>query len=97
MPLAQNPKAETAAPGAIPDAHEGGVTTTVPEDWLGAPFHESRMAVPAGRVKARLQLDTCVPPVFLTVRLRHRPVSHVESWGRAWVPDSARWWFRRPW
>jgi len=79
VPLAQKPNALTDAPGAMLAAHAGGVTVTAPVCWLAVPFHESRMLVPDGSVKASRHPDTCVVPVLRTVKLRHRPVSHVES------------------
>lgn len=79
VPLAQKPNAFTEAPGAMLAAHVGGVTVTAPVCRPAVPFHESRMLVPDGSVKASRHPDTCVVPVLRTVKLRHRPVSHVES------------------
>jgi hypothetical protein len=79
VPDAQNPNEVDLAPGVITAAQAGGVTVTASALRTAAPLQDDVMADPAGIVNLSRQVVLAPVPVFAMVKLRQKPVAHVES------------------
>lgn len=79
VPDAQNPNEVDLAPGAITAAQSGGVTVTASALRTAVPLHDDVIADPVGIVNLSRQVVLAPVPVFATVKLRQKPVAHVES------------------
>lgn len=69
-PLAQKPQLVTLCPGAIVEAHDGGVTVTVSPLRVIVPLQLWLITVEAGNVNRSVQPLTVVEPLFLTIVVR---------------------------
>ena len=79
MPDAQNPNDVDLAPAAIRPAQSGGVTVTTSALRTAVPLHDDVIADPVGMVNLSRHVVLAPVPVFATVKLRQKPVAHVES------------------